>query len=149
MARLNKPYIWNEETDVAEGGCCFCGKTIQHVNDGGVGWGLEVRDPATGLLGDYLYCCHPMCPEAQDREAQEIHRCYNPAHSDHRLVAVGYMGEGWKLQDDLVPGEVVVATDCGSYLEFLGDRCPECGGLAADVDARLLDPTWAEFFAKK
>jgi hypothetical protein len=148
MYDLSGPYTWNEETDKATGRCCFCGQEIEHVNDGGVGWGLEAKNE-NGLLGDYLYCTQPMCPEARENDAAEIHRCYNPAHSDSRLLRAGDMGEGWRFQDTLEPGEVVASVECGSYLEFLGDRCPECGGLVADVDARLFDPTWEKFFKKK
>jgi hypothetical protein len=144
MFKLGKPLTWNEETDEAMGDCCFCGKEIQHVNDGGVGYGLEAKDE-NGLLGEYLYCCHPMCQEAYDNEAADLHRCYNPAHTDTRLVAAGCMGEGWKL--DIEPMKPYNTSN--NYLKFLGDRCPECGGLVADVDARLHDPTWTEFFSKK
>lgn len=146
MYKLGKPYSGDDET--ASGECCFCGKEITHMNDGGVGYCLEARDEK-GLLGDYLYCCYPLCPEARDNDAQEIRRCYNPAHSDTRLIVAGCMGEGWKFADALGPGEEVEAVDCGSYIEFLGDTCPECGGRWQDVDARLWDPSWAEFFAKK
>lgn len=143
MYKLRRPHTGDDGT--ASGGCCFCGKEITHMNEGGVGYSLLARDASCGETHDYLYCCYPMCPEAQDNDALEIHRCYNPAHSD---VAC-YTGEGWKLADNLKPGEQVEAIECGSYIEFLGDTCPECGGRWQDVDARLWDPSWAEFFTKK
>jgi len=136
MFNLGKPYTHNEETDKATGECCFCGKEIEHFNDGGVGWALGALD-ANGRLGEYLYCCHSMCEQAKANDRSEIHRCYNP---DHGLVPM--QGQGWKLD----PTKQHNAMDYSHYIEFLGDRCPECGGLVAEVDARLYDPEWAEFF---
>lgn len=133
--KLGKPYTWDEETNRGEGECVFCGKVIEHFNDGGVGWVLEAAHPETGKLDQYIHCCYPMCPESEANDAAEIHRCYNPDQV-----------EGWTLD----PSQTYdTCDDFGSYCEFLGDRCPDCGGTVAEVDARLYDPRWAEFFGKE
>jgi hypothetical protein len=129
--KLGKSAVWDEELDVTSGACIFCGKGITHYNDNGPGWLLEAADEE-GKMGEYLYCCYPMCPEAEAADRTEIHRCYNETGE-----------KGWKL-DPTVPH--ICLDEFGSYSEFVGDRCPSCGGTPEEVDARLYDPEWAEFF---
>lgn len=124
---LSKPYGPAEDPEAPEeGACIFCGKVTTHFNDGGNGWILEAGDGNA-----YLYCSNPQCAEVEAHDAAEIHRCH--------------VGDG----ESLDPTQTYDACDnFGSYIEFVGDTCPDCGRTVAEVDARLYDPTWAEFFSK-
>lgn len=52
--------------------CIFCGETIAHFNDGGVGW--CVGSVVNGVALSYLYCEQPAC-EAAAKHDHLIWRC--------------------------------------------------------------------------
>ena len=60
------------ERELPKAPCIFCGETISHFNDGGVGWCLGAI--VDGQSRSYLYCDQPPCVKAQEF-CWEIWRC--------------------------------------------------------------------------
>jgi hypothetical protein len=53
--------------------CLFCGATVKHVNDGGVGWLLGAV--VDGRSEQFLYCDQPPCAARQAAGPDVIWRC--------------------------------------------------------------------------
>jgi hypothetical protein len=86
----------SEGKEVAAAPCIFCGKLIEHVNDGGPGWILSAV--VDGQARRYLYCDVPPCDKVH---YDEIWRCGCVA--DYVENIGDQCGACWRRRADAVP----------------------------------------------
>jgi hypothetical protein len=107
--------------------CLYCGRTIQHVNDGGIGWLLGAV--VDGESRNYLYCNQGPCARAS---APWIWRC---GCSGHYVENVGDRCHHCRRpRHDAEPYDWVECLVCGEA-RWLDDRhgigngrCLTCSG---------------------
>lgn len=88
--------------ELSESPCIFCGATIRHYNDGGVGWCVGAI--VGGVSKEYLYCDKPPCVQSEAAWDAEVWRCWCAASGFAYLENVGNVCHGCRcLRADAEP----------------------------------------------
>jgi hypothetical protein len=126
--------------------CIFCGKPIEHVNDGGIGWLLGAL--VDGESRTYLYCNTGPCarasapwiwrcgciPDYVENLGGHCHACRRPRHEavPYDRVECPVCGETRRLDDRLGIGN---------------GRCLACTGGPAYLPVLHEAPAWTPLLA--